>query len=90
VPGYARRVSERSWRFKMSSKPWDMLNPNIGRVKDGVLEERLSACRSCDHFIRLSGQCKKCLCFMKLKAQLPHSECPIGKWGQSNDTKPTP
>jgi len=66
----------------MTSKPWDLLNPNIGRVSAEVLEKRMSACRGCEHFIRLSGQCKKCLCFMKLKASLPHSECPVGKWHQ--------
>jgi hypothetical protein len=72
----------------MTARPWDMLNPNIGRVKDNVFEERMNQCKSCEHFIRLSGQCKYCMCFMKLKCQLPHAECPVGKWGQSNDTKP--
>lgn len=71
----------------MSAKPWDMINPGIGRVVDDVLEERLKQCRSCEHFIRLSGQCKKCMCFMKLKAQLPHAECPVGRWGKSSEIK---
>ena len=66
----------------MTAKPWDMLNPNIGRVSEATLEARLESCRGCEHFIRLSGQCKKCLCFMKLKAQLPHAECPVGRWGK--------
>jgi hypothetical protein len=65
----------------MASKPWDMLNPNIGRVSKEVLEERLAICQSCEHFIKLTKQCKKCGCFMRLKGALPHSECPVGKWG---------
>lgn len=73
----------------MSVKPWDMLDPNAGRVPDATLEERLSICSRCEHFIKLTKQCKKCLCFMKLKAQLPKAECPIGKWGQHEAADPS-
>lgn len=66
----------------MSSKPWDLLNPNIGRVSDETLQKRLDICSGCEHFIKLTKQCKKCGCFMRLKGSLPHSECPVGKWGQ--------
>lgn len=66
----------------MSVKPWDMLDPNAGRVSDEVLDDRLRICSGCEHFIKLTRQCKKCLCFMRLKAQLPKAECPVGKWGQ--------
>jgi hypothetical protein len=72
----------------MSVKPWDMLDPNAGRVSKETLEERLESCRGCEHFIRLSGQCKKCLCFMKLKAQLPQAECPVGRWGKDEHNPP--
>ena len=69
----------------MSVKPWDMLDPNAGRVPADVFEERIKACSACEHFIKLTKQCKKCLCFMKLKAQLPKAECPVGKWGQHEE-----
>lgn len=68
----------------MSAKLWDMLNPNIGRVSQDVLEKRLSICSSCEHFIKLTKQCKKCGCFMRLKGSLPHAECPVGKWGKED------
>lgn len=71
----------------MSSKPWDLINPNIGRVSDEVLEQRLAICKDCEFFIKLSKQCKKCGCFMRLKGSLPHSECPVGKWGKVKDKK---
>ena len=73
----------------MSVKPWDMLDPNAGRVGEEVLEERLNICGGCEHFIKLTRQCKKCLCFMRLKAQLPKAECPIGKWGQHEASDPS-
>jgi hypothetical protein len=68
----------------MSAKLWDLINPNIGRVSQDVLEKRLSICSSCEHFIKLTKQCKKCGCFMRLKGSLPHAECPVGKWGKED------
>lgn len=65
---------------KKEARPWDMLNPNIGRVSVEVKASRLKACESCEFFTK-TRQCSKCLCFMDLKTQLPHAECPVGKWG---------
>lgn len=62
------------------ARPWDMLNPNIGRVSFEVKQSRLKECESCEHFLA-TRQCAKCGCFMDLKTQLPHADCPVGKWG---------
>jgi hypothetical protein len=43
---------------------------------------RFDICKSCEHFISLTTQCKKCGCVMKAKTYLPYAECPIGKWGK--------
>jgi len=64
----------------MNAKPWDLLNPNIENVPDEIFAERISKCYGCDHFIKMTAQCKKCGCFMNLKCRLPHAECPIGLW----------
>ena len=61
-------------------KPWDLLNPNKPRSLDEIAEERFSMCKGCEHFIKLSKQCKKCGCFMNLKTKLEEATCPIGKW----------
>lgn len=61
-------------------KPWDLLNPNKPRSLDEVAEERFAMCKGCEHFIKLSKQCKKCGCFMNLKTKLEEATCPIGKW----------
>ena len=63
-----------------SVKPWDLLNPNKERSLGEVAEERYAICKSCEHFIKLSKQCKKCGCFMNLKTKLEEATCPIGKW----------
>ena len=43
---------------------------------------RYDICKSCEHLIHLTNQCKKCGCFMATKTYLPFTECPVGKWGK--------
>ena len=56
------------------------------RIKQVILhdqdciDKRFSMCQGCEHFISTTSQCKKCLCFMKVKTKLVTSRCPIGKW----------
>ena len=43
-------------------------------------EERYSICKECPHHIKLTDQCSKCGCFLRLKALFKDQKCPIGKW----------
>ena len=43
-------------------------------------ERRYEVCKECPKFVKLSTQCKICLCFMPIKTKLNMTECPIGKW----------
>jgi tRNA(Ile2) C34 agmatinyltransferase TiaS len=63
-----------------SAKPWDLLNKNIGRVEQDIAENRMDICRSCEHFLKVTGQCKKCGCIMAMKTKLPNATCPVEKW----------
>lgn len=60
--------------------PWDLLNPNTKYVSQEVYDERLETCKSCDEYLSLTSQCKKCGCFMKLKCAVSHAFCPLNKW----------
>lgn len=60
-------------------KPWDLFNGSP-RTPEEISEYRLEICRSCEFYRQRTNQCKKCGCFMKLKTQLEHARCPIGKW----------
>ena len=60
-------------------KPWDLINGSP-RSPEEIAESRLEICRSCEFYRKKTNQCKKCGCFMKLKTQLEHARCPIGKW----------
>ena len=77
------------WKEKQAgdpARPWDLVNPNIGRVDDETFKFRYEqGCLNCPHLIKLTKTCKKCGCFMTEKAKLPHASCPIGKWGPSVD-----
>jgi len=44
------------------------------------IEARLAICEECEFFIHQTSQCKKCMCFMKLKTRFLKTACPIDKW----------
>jgi hypothetical protein len=67
------------------ARPWDMLDPRVGRVDDKVKQLRMDFCSNCEFFISLTQQCKKCGCHMPWKTGLPHAECPVGKWSAVPD-----
>ena len=48
-------------------------------LKD-IAQKRYDICKSCDKFVKVTGQCKECLCFMKLKVKLASASCPKNKW----------
>lgn len=62
------------------AKPWDLLNPKTEYVEESVAKERFDICKSCPELIKLTSQCKKCGCFMKIKTTMAHATCPINKW----------
>jgi len=63
-----------------STRPWDILNPETERVSDEEYDHRFSICHNCPELVKLTKQCKKCGCFMAIKAKIKQAECPLGKW----------
>ena len=49
------------------------------------LNDRLAICKKCKHFRKSTNQCKKCGCFMQLKARIAFTKCPIDKWDREKD-----
>ena len=49
-------------------------------VSDEIYEERLAICKECIYYFKPTGSCKRCLCFMKLKARLAPMACPQSYW----------
>ena len=52
-------------------------------VSDEVYAERLAICRECVYYFKPTGNCKRCLCFMKLKARLAPMSCPQKYWDKT-------
>ena len=65
---------------KRTTKPWDMINPNMERVSEQEASVRYSICLKCPQLFKMTKQCKQCGCFMSAKTKLKDATCPIGKW----------
>ena len=70
------------YRDRNGVTPLDALNPHSIKVSEELAEERFNICKGCPEFIKISGQCKKCACFMAIKTKYEAAKCPIGKWGK--------
>ena len=54
-------------------------------VPNEVYEDRISICKECIYYSNLLGQCKICLCFVKLKARIAPMECPQKYWEKTTE-----
>jgi hypothetical protein len=59
---------------------FDILDKNKYSNNKMEIDKRISICEGCEHFIKITKQCSRCGCFMKLKTRLTDASCPIGKW----------
>lgn len=62
------------------TKPWHLLDTNRLVDDEKIAEKRFEICKTCPELVKLTHQCKKCGCFMKLKTKLHDAKCPIEKW----------
>jgi len=58
----------------------DVFNPNVEHANEEKSQKRFSICEECPELIKLTSQCKKCGCFMKMKVKIQNAACPLGKW----------
>jgi NAD-dependent dihydropyrimidine dehydrogenase PreA subunit len=65
-------------------------NMNKFFVPNEVYEERLAICKECIYYSSILGQCKRCLCFMKIKARIAPMECPQGYWQKATEVIKAP
>lgn len=48
------------------------------KAEEKLYEERLSVCRECDMLFQ--GMCRKCGCYVELRAAVKANSCPGKKW----------
>tara|TARA_B100000131_G_C17790480_1_gene481101 strand:+ start:4 stop:339 length:336 start_codon:yes stop_codon:yes gene_type:complete len=67
---------------------WRTVRAFVGGKKtlssDKEANERWSVCLDCEHLLK-KKRCSQCGCYMKYKIHVAEAECPIGKWGASNN-----
>lgn len=68
------------YKEKNGVTPLDLLNPMTMHAEEEVSNARMSICKSCPELIKLTSQCKKCGCIMKLKTKILAAQCPLQKW----------
>ena len=72
-----REMTESGEQFK---NMWDYIDNLSGDVKtsDPEYERRLSICKECE--MLLAGMCRKCGCYVEMRAALKTNECPDYNW----------
>ncbi len=56
-------------------------------VPNNIYEDRIAICKSCIYYSKLLGQCKVCLCFMKIKARIAPMACPQKYWDKTTEVE---
>ena len=75
------------WKKSLGdSRPWHLLDHDKVIQDQSIIDNRMSICRSCEFFIPMTQQCKKCGCVMTLKTKLENAGCPINKWSREDIT----
>ena len=56
-------------------------------VGEKIYKKRITICKGCTHYFKLTGSCKICKCFMKIKARIGVEECPKKFWLKTTEMK---
>ena len=56
-------------------------------VPNEIYEDRMAICKECVYYSKTLGQCKRCLCFMRVKARIAPMECPQKYWLKTREMK---
>ena len=58
-------------------------------VPKEIYEDRIEVCKGCVYYSSLLGNCKICICFMKVKARIATQECPKKYWLKTTEIQKT-
>jgi 5-methylcytosine-specific restriction endonuclease McrA len=56
-------------------------------VPNNIYKDRIAICKNCIYYSKLLGQCKVCLCFMKIKARIAPMACPQKYWDKTTEVE---
>jgi hypothetical protein len=53
-------------------------------VPNEIYEDRIAICKECVYYFKPTGNCKRCMCFVRLKARLAPQSCPQKYWDKTS------
>ena len=56
-------------------------------VGQQTYDKRIKIRKGCAYYFKPSGQCKRCLCFMKIKARIGSQSCPQKYWDKTSEVE---
>ena len=56
-------------------------------VNKEIYKARLEVCKDCEYYFKPTGTCKRCGCFMRIKASISVMKCPEKKWLETGVTQ---
>lgn len=72
-----RDMADQEEYFRSLRDYIDNLDIDI-KSSDSLYEERLALCRECE--MLMQGMCRKCGCYVELRAALAKNACPAKQW----------
>ena len=54
-------------------------------VPNDVYDDRIAICKECIYYFKPTVSCKRCMCFMKIKARIAPMECPQKYWEKTTE-----
>lgn len=72
-----RELADQAKEFQNIRDYIDNLDVDI-KASEELYEERLQVCKECD--MLLAGMCRKCGCYVELRAAVTKNYCPGKKW----------
>ena len=72
-----REMADQEDYFRSLRDYIENIDPDI-RAEEYLYEKRLAFCRECD--MLLQGMCRKCGCYVELRAAVAKNVCARGKW----------
>lgn len=72
-----REMADQEEYFRSLKDYIENMDPDI-RASGRLYEERLAVCRKCE--MLMQGTCRKCGCYVELRAAVVKNVCPWGKW----------
>jgi len=64
----------------LSAAAFKFVSAGMPKVGRDIFNKRIETCESCEEFNKEERMCKKCDCYIDIKAAWATEQCPLNKW----------